>query len=531
MKKVKFIIAVALLGAFLAGMSASSFALPININMVDNYFYNQDAASVSSPVAYRPLDVLGLSSWKLDTSFNPVDTFVYKEYLYIVDKGGSQILVIDEEYNLVKKISEIKDSPDYTVPDIDKYIYNEDGTREEDSTMARANKYNFKNPEGMFITDEGLMYIADTENRRIVVCDLDGVCVRVYQSIRIDVLGVTFVFKPEKIVVDRSGTMSIISYGVNKGLIQIDSDGSFQQFFGAPATTIAATDWIYAIFASAESLSSRIQSVPAEYTSITADSKGFIYTACSDTSTGAPPLQKLSADGSDILTQEEARYSGFGDLQTSPESGQTTLIDVAVNEETDTYTILDSTHGRFFTYDSSGKLLFVGGGVGNQYGRFKSPTSIVCRGDQIVITDAGNQTVTVYETTDYAETVCDAISLYKSGDYDAAADMWDQAIQYYSNLYIAYESLGNIQVIKGRDLPDDQVDLRMEYYAKSLEYFKLAESKSGYSDSFKELRNQELSKYFTVIFISFCVVFIGIIVLIYVRKYRKNRAEEKRRVG
>ena len=127
--------------------------------------------------------------------------------------------------------------------------------------------------------------------------------------------------------------------------------------------------------------------------------------------------------------------------------------------------------------------------------------------------------------------MCDAISLYKSGDYDAAADMWDQAIQYYSNLYIAYESLGNIQVIKGRDLPDDQVDLRMEYYAKSLEYFKLAESKSGYSDSFKELRNQELSKYFTVIFISFCVVFIGIIVLIYVRKYRKNRAEEKRRVG
>ncbi|PWM44445.1 MAG: hypothetical protein DBX47_05575, partial [Clostridiales bacterium] len=526
MKKLKLILVFALIGAFLLGLSASSFALPINVDMVDNYFYDQNRNAVAAPVAYRPIDVLGLSSWKLDKSFNPVDSFVYGEYLYIVDKGGSQILVVDEEYNIVKKISEIKDSPNYTVPDLDKYIYTENGTREEDSKMARANKYALRNPEGIFITNEGVMYIADTENRRVVVCDLDGVCKKVYQSLRIDVLGVTFVFKPEKIVVDKSETMSVIAYGVNKGLIQIDSDGVFQQFFGAPATSIQVTDWVYALFASAEDLASRVKNVAAEYASITADSKGFIYTVCSDTSTGAPSLQKLSADGSNVLTQEEARYAGYGDLQTSKESKGTVLIDAAVNEETNTYTILDATLGRFFTYDSSGRLLFVGGGAGNQYGRFKSPTSIVCRGDQIVITDAGNQTITVYETTDYAKKVCDAITQHKKGNYDVSAEDWNQVIQYYSNMYIAYESLGNIQVIKGRDVPDDQVEQKMEYYSKSLEYFKLAEYKKGYSESFKELRNQELSKYFTLIFISFCVIFVGIIVLIYVRKYRKSRAEE-----
>ena len=96
-------------------------------------------------------------------------------------------------------------------------------------------------------------------------------------------------------------------------------------------------------------------------------------------------------------------------------------------------------------------------------------------------------------------------------------------------MYVANEFLGDIQKMYGSQALDDD-PMRLEYYKKALDYYKLSETKSGYSDCYEILRNAEMQKYFILIFTSFIILFVGIIVLIYVRKYRKNRAEEQRRL-
>jgi len=499
-------------------------ALPINVNIMDNYFYNSKGEAVSAPVAYRPVQVKGAADLTLQSSFAPVDMLYFDDKLYILDAAGA-IHILDEEYNLERSIWEIKDSTTYYVPDIDKYIYDAEGNRELDSSLARANKYAFNGPQGFYIDKEGTIYVADTGHRRVVVIDQKGVCQNVIQSVRVNVLGIDYVFKPQKLVVDSTGDIRILAYGVNRGFLTVDANGKFVEFFGLPSTVINVADWIYVLFSDTETLQARVSAVTAEYTNAVIDNKGFIYAVTADTSTGATPLRKLSSDGSDTLNQEGATTATFGDL-----SGTSVLVDVAVNEENNTYTVLDAYSGRFFTYDGTGRLLYLGGGAGSQYGRFKAPTSIVARGDELVVADSETNTLTIFELTDYAKKVNNAIIAANTSDNDKAVELWTEVTKDFSNMHIAYTAMANIRILEASSL-DDEDPLKTEKLNEAMDYFVLGDNKDGYSTAFKEVRNLEMSKYFTVIFISVIVLIVGVIALIFIRKYRKERLEEKRRAG
>lgn len=501
-----------------------SFALPINVQNMDNYFYNENAAPVAAPVAYRPVAVHGWDTLGIGSNFDPADMCVRDDYLYIVDKKQSQIVVLDVDYKVAFTISNLKDSENYKVPELDIYKYFEDGTREEDEDLKNANKYRLNMPEGVYVSDDGMIYIADTQNRRVVVCDKEGAVYNVIQSVRISSMGVDFVFKPKKIVVDGTGTVSVTCHECNKGLVQVDAQGKFQQFFAQPATKVKATDWIYALVGASSSKKAQITNIAAEYDSITIDAKGFIYTTAIDDKTVAS-LRKLASDGSDVLTQEDAKFKGFGDV--FPKSS---IIDVAVNDAAGTYTILDHFMGRFFTYNASGMQLFVGGGWGSQFGKFIDPIAIACFGDDIVIADKTNRLLTVFETTDYALNIIEAQEAYKSGNDKAAEAAWNKVITYNSNMYIAYDTLGKIYKLRGADCEDGD-PMRVENYEKAMHYFELSSNKKDYAECYKEVRNAIAMKYFGLIFGSFIVIFVGTVAIILVRGKRKKRAEEKRRAG
>ena len=244
-KILKTALALTLTAVLAAGLALTAFALPINSGMEDNYFYNENDEAVAAPLAYRPVLVKSAYDLGLDTNFSPQDMFVHEDNLYILDSTGNRILVLDRNYSLVKTINRLYDTADYTVPDIDATTYNEDGTTSTDATLARADKYSFNDPRGLFIDDDGLIYVADYGNRRIVVCDTDGNCHQVYQSVRISYLGSSFIFRPLKVVLDNTGFLNVIAYGVNSGLVRMSADdGTFDSFFGRPEAGETDADWI-----------------------------------------------------------------------------------------------------------------------------------------------------------------------------------------------------------------------------------------------------------------------------------------------
>ena len=161
-----------------------------------------------------------------------------------------------------------------------------------------------------------------------------------------------------------------------------------------------------------------------------------------------------------------------------------------------------------------------GGSSTDQNGRFRTANSIALRGEHIIISDVGNKSITVYETTEYARLINSAVSANAAGRFEEAADYWQKVTTFNSNMYIAYIGLGKAEMRQAMSHYDET---RFDHYENALVYFSKATEKDNYSKAYGELRKEELSKNFSFIFIGIIVIIVGIIVLYFVRKSLKKK--------
>lgn len=71
------------------------------------------------------------------------------------------------------------------------------------------------------------MYIADTGNSRLLVCDLDG-NVQLELTRPDSTLYENETFKPQKVVVDKAGNIYMVLNNITNGSAMFNSDGEFQ---------------------------------------------------------------------------------------------------------------------------------------------------------------------------------------------------------------------------------------------------------------------------------------------------------------
>ena len=135
----------------LVPMSVAAFALPTNEGMLDSYYYDNNGKAVAAPLAYRAVKTLSQSGLglPLTSAFTPVDLFATDQYVYIVDKTGNKVIVLDSAYQVVKIISALSNSEAvydeggniveeaFVIPKIDatKYV---DGKKQIDAELANA---------------------------------------------------------------------------------------------------------------------------------------------------------------------------------------------------------------------------------------------------------------------------------------------------------------------------------------------------------------------------------------------------------
>ena len=433
------------------------------------YNFNYWGDVQESPDAYRVLTVVDSMTLGMDRLDNirisrPQTLFARGQELYICDTGNNRILQLHRDgdnFSLARLITGVNNSSTPT----------------------------FDTPTDVFADGKGNLYVADSGHGRIVMMDRDLNWVRDYTKPTDSTFDQSSEFIPHKVVADVAGPVYCLVRNVNKGIAKFEADGSFSGFIGANKVSVSMADYIWKRFF--QSKTQREQSeafVPTEYENIAIDGEGFIYATNTSFSEGdlmwdkAKPIRRINSLGNDILIKND-RYPPIGELywvEGSQAYGPSRLADVTVLEN-DNYVAVDRFRGRLFGYDAQGIMLWAFGTKGNVDGAFSYAISVEHMGRDLVVLDQNENSVTVFEPTEYGNLIYDAQELYLNGDYNGSADKWFEVLKMNAGYPMAFRGVG-------RSL------LRQNRFEEAMEYFRLAHDRSNYGRAFKLYRKEWVEK-------------------------------------
>ena len=449
------------------------------------YTYSSTGFVLTSPDAYVPDSVVNGSI--AGASFNDLRDMVVDKngYVYLVDAGNACVYVLNNYYRLVRTI--------------DSFV-NEQGVPD-----------SFNNPSGVFVNDD-YIYICDTDNNRIVLFNHEGEFVMTVGKPESNLFAEGSIYKPVALAVDSYGRMFIVSSTTYEGIIVMGIDGAFYGFIGAQKATVTAWQAIWKFISNASEDDEMVTST--EYNNITIDENNFLYVTTNSIAEDAQqnailgkdkggtyaPVKKLNASGTDVMTRN-GFYPPSGEVKvstsaTSKIQGASSIVDAAVGPE-GTWSIIDDKRSKIFTYDSQGNLLFAFGDSGNKLGSIETIKAIAYSGDNMLVLDKNNASFTVFRRTEYGDTLISALESQNLRLYDKEVEGWTEILKRNNNFDIAYIGIAQAMTRDGE-------------YEQAMEYYKVAYDNGGYSNSFKEVRKDWISKYFLVI----PVVIIAALVLV-----------------
>lgn len=470
-----------------------------------SYIYQMDGDPVEIPAPYTPSKAYAGQDFGITPFLNLSDVFydTIDQRYYFCDSGNNRIVVISKDFKLVGVL---------------------------DSFMADSVKQTFTKP-GSAVVKNKVLYIADTGANRIVAISLENitspetgstlfpspVSKAVFKKPEISLLPSDYKYEPSKIEVDYANRLYVIASGVNQGLIQLDENGVFIGFLGAPKVVPKASAVLLRKIYTDAQKERAFKVVPTEYNSVQMDSKGFLYV--SSQTVNIPPISKLNSQGENILKKRNVVISGGnkyadGDGNYRDLSGKAIknyFVDVQVKTN-GMYIGLDSNNGKLFAYDQEGLLLYAFGGLGSQVGTFYSPSALEIVDENIIITDHSKGTITVFKMTQFGKTVESAIESHRAGKYDESKKEWESILSMASNYETATIGLARIDILNSS-------------YESAMIKLKPLGERFYYAMAYQEYRSQYIKDRFTVIFILFLLL---VAILLFVPKRIKKTSFYKK---
>lgn len=454
--------------AFVLILPLCAGAITDGTNSVYTYNFDYWGEIMESPDAYRVEETITSASLGLDVAMeSPQSLYVHGNKLYIVDRGNNRILEMSRQNG---KFS------------VDRIIDRAIGAEPE----------TFNNPNDISADQDGNLYVADTNNNRIIVMDSQMNYIKSYIKPTDTTFDQSADFLPTKIVVDSAGRVFALATNVNKGLIKYEPDGTFAGFIGANKVSYNMWDYIWKKFLSTkEQRAQQASFVPTEYRNIYIDEDGFIYATNTTFNEGellgdaARPIRRLNSLGDDILIKND-RYPPIGDLYWSeglPANdyhGPSKLYDITVLDN-DIYVAVDRMRGRLFGYDSQGIMLWAFGNRGNSEDAFNGAVSVEHMGTDLIVLDEFTARITVFKATEYGQLIYLANEQYMNGDYDGSSATWKEVQKLNANYPLSFIGIGRAQ-------------MRQEDYAGAMENFKTAYSRINFGKAYRYYRQKWMEK-------------------------------------
>lgn len=468
----------------------SSAATPYSnyfISTVDTYSWN-----LPTPEAYQVTRVVDFPDKEHGKLLNPEDIFIGPDgRIYIADTGNNRIVILKSDL-----------SYDFEITG-----FEEDGSK-------------LNSPTCVFVDDDGTILVADYGNKRLIEFTQYGNFRFAYPTPASDILSEDFNYQPQRVVKDQKGYIYVCSVGDSNGILMLSSDGEFRNYYGTNKVALTFWESVARLLWSRESRKGTVVTLPYTFNNIFIHD-GFIY--ATTTGYSAAQMRKINPAGSDVLYAGRD-FSDYGLLRNS--SDLQNFIDVTVDKDLNTY-IIDSTYGRIYEYDEWGRNLFAFGAVGTGYGQFSLPKSMeVDEEGRIYVLNGGNNTIYVYEQTEFARLVHKANKNYSNGIYEASDNPDDETGT--ENAFVEWtkvKSEDNFYVLALQSI--GQILWRKERYQEALDYFEVAGDAAWASNAFEELRADFLGKYFSII----ASVLVGLLVALLVFKSIRKRYRMKHPKG
>lgn len=395
-------------------------------------------------------------------------------------------------------------------------------------------------PEGVFVTTDGTLYIADTGNNRIVKMQMpenvDKWKLERYEVVETitkpesSILSESFEFKPTALVLDAANRIYVNIKNDNSGIMQLSADGEFMGYYGAQKVSGSVFQWFLQLFQTAEQRARTVRTVPRVYNNIAIDSKNFVWITANSMEnfdmfshltsgdSATAPVKRLNPSGDDVLVRNGI-WAPAGDVPENVDD-VSSIVDVAIKGDTGIYTLVDDKTNKLFTYDSEGNLLYAFGGSGSQLGVFTLITAAVYQGTDLLVMDKTTGCITRFKQTDYAAQIEVALNADAEREYEKAEEAWKYVQKLNSNFDLAYIGLAKSYL---RAAAQAQPDEALGLYQNAMDYYELARDTAGYSKAFKEWRSLIVRDWLWLILLVPTVI--GVAVFFFFRAVNKVNAK------
>jgi len=321
------------------------------------------------------------------------------------------------------------------------------------------------NPRGIFVTKEKHLYVADRDAETVFVFDENGEVIKTYTKPDNPLYGNNVSFLPIKIVVNDAGIMFIVCESNTNGIVEISptEGGTFLGYFGTNYASTNLTTIIYRAILTDAQRAKMVSNIPSTPTNLAIDSKGLIYTVTRGDQNKT--LKRLNIAGTNMIDVEEGTYA---DTPTAVVAGYHDNVYVADQQ------------GYIYEYNNEGEMLFVFGGPddGTQRVGLSSMVSGIAidTSDRIYVLDSDKCRIQVYAPTEFTNLLHEALHLYSKGRYTESKEPLTKILEMNSMFDYANKAMGRAY-------------FQEENYEQALRYARLAKDWDGYSDAYWEIRN------------------------------------------
>lgn len=421
--------------------------------------------------------------------------------------------------------------------------------------------------------NENYVYISDTQNSRILKLNrltfvVEDVCLTpnnsTFKQLNLDASvyqpATLRQFKPTKVTVSPTGRVYAIAEQVYEGIIEFNKQGDYNRYLGQNDVVANPLKELLRDYLTEEQLASFALTLPPLFTSISTDSKGFIYaTSYPDTESGSIAGQNMvkaiNTSGKDsmkrngyVLPNGDAVYISSS-ANANAILGPSYLVDVTINESGN-FTVIDEVRGRLFTYDSDGNLLYIAGdqpggtkqnatglsenivkpvAIDYLYRTYTDDKGNKTQDEFIIVADQQSKSLMFYVTTEFGRLVNQATAAYTAGvdtaeKAQAVRAIWEEVKQRNTNYELAYLGIGKCILVESDYV--ETKDEQLELYQEAMENFKLAHNGTYYSKAFGRYRDQVLKDNFAWIMTGGVIIAVGLVGLFVYKTIKKNQAKK-----